>query len=384
MTDLRGVLITLLCRLLSLAFAPFLQHKVPERFPSSILILKPCCIGDVLMSTAAIAQLRKAFPRAKLAVAVGRWSREVLERNPNIDEFIDCGTIGSGLHTRPRDYLAFISQTKRAHFDMCIVLDRSPLISTIPFLAHIPRRIGLDSKGRGFTLTDKVPCPPERHEVELYLDTVRKMGITTIEPRLEFYPNEEDIAWARERMGERNRPTVAIHPGGGVNPGMELPSKRWLPEGFAAVTDRLLDRGARVVIVGATSEQSLANEVKSYLSSSLATDAYFVTDLTGSTSLSQLGAVLGECDLFIGNDAGPTHLAAAAGIPVVAIFGPSNPALYRPFTRRSVVLYKGTSCSPCLVQGKRPPPCPDIRCMRDITVEDVWRVVESLLKKGEE
>lgn len=373
--------ITFLCRLLSLAFATFLSRKAPDHPPSSVLILKPCCIGDVLMATAAIAELKKAFPHAKLAVAVGTWSREVLEGNPRIDELIDCGTLGSGLRTRPRDYLAFIARIRGRRFDTCIVLDRSPLLSTIPLLAGIHRRIGLDSHGRGFSLTDKIPCPPDRNEAELYLDAVRALGISPREPRLEFFPSQEDIAWARERLGERNRPTLAIHPGGGVNPGMKLPSKRWLPQGFAAVADKFLEEGGRVILVGAPSEEDLAKEVKSYLRSHLAAEGSNLMDLTGITSLGQLGAVLRECDLFIGNDSGPTHLAAAVGTPVVALFGPSNPVLYAPFAKESIVIYKGEPCSPCLVQGKVPAPCLHTRCMTEITVAEVWQAVEALLKK---
>ncbi|MBI2908828.1 MAG: glycosyltransferase family 9 protein [Chloroflexi bacterium] len=386
MTTLRDLPVTLACRTLSLAFAPFSRRRATFGPPRSILVLKPCCIGDVLMATATVAELRKAFPTARISFGVGAWSRAVLEGNPRIDELIDCGTLGSGLRTRRSDYLDFVRGVKARGFDMCVVLDRSPLVSVMPLLAGIPRRIGLDSGGRGFSLTDKIPCRPDRNEVELYLDTVRALGICPRAPRLEFYPSAEDTKWARETLGQRACsepaegacPTIAIHPGGGENPGMRLPSKRWLPEGFAAIADKALETGARVALVGAPAERYLVDQVRALLHSHRAEDPARLIDLAGRTSLGQLGAALKECDLFIGNDAGPSHLAAAVGSPVVAIFGPSNPDLYRPYARSCIVLYKGLECSPCLAQGKAPPPCAHMRCMKEVTVSDVWQAVQTL------
>ncbi|MBI4301662.1 MAG: hypothetical protein HY664_03565, partial [Chloroflexi bacterium] len=151
------------------------------------------------MATATIAQIRKAYPQARVTVAVGPWSREVLTHNPHIDQLLNCASVGSG-RVSPYHYLNLIKRIRQGGFDTAIVLDRSPLLNLIPFWAGIPRRVGLDSQGRGFALTIKVPIRPQRHEAELYLDTVRALGIVPQKPRLEFLPTPEEASWAAAQL----------------------------------------------------------------------------------------------------------------------------------------------------------------------------------------
>ena len=386
MHAVKDALVTLICRFLSPVFCPFLRRHLSTNSPSSILIVKPCCIGDVLMATPTVAQVRAGFPRARITFAIGNWSREVLENNPKIDELVDCRSIGSGTRTSVRDYLAFVRQLRRGDYDACLVLDRSPLLTMLPFLAGVPNRIGIDSQGRGFSLTHKVPCQPDRHEAELYLDTARALGLSFSKAQLEFFPSPDDIAWAEMRLAEafptseqRELPLVAIHPGGGINPGMNLTSKRWLPERYAILADRLIKSGARTVLVGAMSDRTIVTEVLSKLSGLNPTHASAALDLSGTTTLGQLGAVLRQCHLFVGNDAGPMHLATAVGTPVVAIFGPTDPALCGPLGAESVTVYKKLTCSPCFANGRMTVDCTEYRCMEAVSVDDVWQRVRALL-----
>ena len=385
MRSLKDALITLTCRFLSSVFSLFLRRRPLTANPRSILIIKPCCIGDVLMATPTVAQVRAGFPQAKISFAVGNWSREVLEHNPKIDELVDCLSIGSGVRTSVRDYFAFVRQLRRSDYNTCLVLDRSPLLTTIPFLAGIPCRIGLDSQGRGFSLTHKVPCPPDHHDAELYLDTARALGLSISEPHLEFYPSQDDVAWAQTRLAaafpttdQEASPLVALHPGGGVNPGAKLTAKRWLPERYTLLAERLIKDGARVVLLGAISEHPAISEMMSLLNKANPAYSAATLDLSGETTLGQLAAVLKQCCLFVGNDAGPMHLAAAVGTPVVVIFGPTDPALCGPFATKSVTVYKKLPCSPCFVKGRMTVDCADYRCMTAVSVDDVWQAVKTL------
>jgi len=372
MQSLREATISAACRLLSLLFLPFTRRKVPARI-SSVLIIKPCCIGDVLLATAAITQLRQHFPDAKLSLAVGPWAKPAVMNNPRLDELID---FGPGL----KGYLEMVKKARSRKFEACLVLERSPLLTLLPFLAGIPHRIGIDSGGRGFSLTAKVPWKGTTHEAELYLEVARALGVAVERPRLEFFPSDAEIRWAEETLAPllaaRPAHLVAVHPGGGENPGMRLIAKRWPTERYAELARWLTGKWAAVLLVGASADLELAEAVKQEVAPSKA-----LLDLTGATTLGQLGALLQRCDLFVGNDTGPMHLAVAVGTPVVALFGPSHPATYGPFGDRSRAIYEGIPCSPCFLKGRYNRACHNPECMRAITVPEVQEAVTEILRQ---
>lgn len=373
------------------------EAMFPES-PERILILKPCCLGDVLMATPVVKALRERFPKATIDFAVGRFARQMVESNPHIDTVLDCGRIGWGRRYPASDLFQFVKMIRRRRYDVCFVLDRSPSTATIPFLARIPIRVGLDSGGRGFSLTHKASVLPVRHEADLYLDTLRAAGIEVQEPRMEFFPMEEDRRLAASRLRrlrqgppsesgalppERETPAdetisatrrsnpiisgppgradegetapmpewkglvIGLHPAGGENPGMSFVAKRWTPQGYAAVADAIVSGGGSVVLVGSPAEREVTRRVSDLMSS----DGGRRLDLAGETTLPQLGAVIEACDGFVGNDTGPMHLACAVGTPAVAVFGPSNPAMYRPFSPYGELVYEKVYCSPCLKDG---------------------------------
>ena len=316
---LKDTLVSAICHLLRIPFR-LTPRSDSLNIPTSILIIKPCCLGDVLMATPVIAALRQAFPRARIDFAVGGWARAMVENNPHLDGLVDCGPVGSGSGYSWREYLNLVRRIRAGGYEACFVLDRSPLISLLPYLGGIPHRVGLDSRGRGFSLTVGVPVVGFKHEAGLYLDTVRAVGIEVNQPRLAFYPTEEDRHHVAEILRAASQaPLVVIHPAGGSNPGMVLSAKRWPPQRFAALADRLIEeREAQVLLVGGPDDGPIAAEVKDGMKH----EPY---DLTGQLSFGQLGALLERCDLFIGHDTGAMHLAVAMGAPVVAIFGPSDP-----------------------------------------------------------
>ncbi len=333
------------------------------------------------MATPTIAALRHAYPEARIDFAVGNWSRPMVENNPHLDNILDCGTVFGGGHYGLRAYLELAKAIRAGDYDCCIVLERSPLLTLLPFLARIPLRVGLDSDFRGFSLTIPVPVHPERHEAELYLDAARALGIQMEEPRLEFHPtlqDQERAAELLEDLGFRHQdprhPLVIIHSGGGKNPGMDLPAKRWPAERFAALADRLIERlGATLLLVGGPNDLSLAEKVKERMRKK-------PLDLTGQTTFGELGAIMERSQLFIGNDTGATHLAMAVGTPVVAIFGPSSPANYGPFgSVKAVALWGNVDCSPCLLKGRFNQSCPDHKCIQAVTIEEAWQAALELL-----
>lgn len=372
--SLKDALVSAICHLLRIPFR-LAPRSASLDTPSSILIIKPCCLGDVLMATPVIAALRRAFPRARIDFAVGGWSRAMVENNPRLDGLVDCGRVGSGSRYTWRKYLDLVRRIRAGGYEACFVLDRSPLISLLPYLGGVPQRVGLDSQGRGFSLTVGVPVAGLKHEADLYLDTVRAVGIEVNEPRLEFYPTEEDRRCVAEMINKRrgDAQLIVIHPAGGSNPGTILAAKRWPPQRFAALADRLTEeRGAQVLLVGGPDDGPIAAAIKDGMRQE-------PCDLTGQLTFGQLGALLERCDLFIGHDTGAMHLAVAVGAPVVAIFGPSDPRMYGPYGGKSVPLWHDVGCNPCLLRGRWDSACRQFKCIEAVTVEEVWQAATAFL-----
>lgn len=349
MPDLRSGAISAAARIVGLPwrFMPGHGKPLPPGDPrlKRVVVLKPCCMGDVLMATPAIAALRKALPESHIALAVGEWSQPAVANDPRLDEIITAPTAEGGTS----GYSELAGFLKKGGFGTALVLDRSPLLNAVPRLARIKVRAGLDSGGRGIALTHPVDCPPgrARHEVEWYLDVVRALGIPAPdnEAYLEFFPTEQDRAEARQALsilGEQEAEAgfVAIHLGGGSNPGMQLLSKRWQPERWARIADWLAETfESNIVLLGGPGKDD--REAADRLLGALfpSTQAY-VADLVGKLEWGALGAAIARCKLFLGHDTGAMHLATAVRVPVVAVFGPSDPARYGPWdpSGRSVVV----------------------------------------------
>jgi lipopolysaccharide heptosyltransferase II len=372
-SSLKDTLVSTICYLLRIPFC-LAPRSASLNTPNSILIIKPCCLGDVLMATPVIATLRQAFPKARIDFAVGGWSRAIVENNPYLDGLVDCGRVGSGSRYSWLEYLDLVRRIRVGKYEACFVLDRSPLISLLPYLGGVPQRVGLDSRGRGFSLTVSVPIVAPKHETELYLDTVRAISIEVNKPRLEFYPTDEDRCHVAEMLrAVPQAPVVVIHPAGGSNPGMILSAKRWPPQRFAALADRLIEeKGTQVFLVGGPDDEPIAAAIKEVMRQK-------PWDLTGQLTLGQLGTLLERCDLFVGHDTGAMHLAVAVGIPVVAIFGPSDPRIYGPYSENSVTLWHDVGCNPCLLHGRWNTACRRFRCIEAVTVEEVWQAAAIFL-----
>ncbi len=352
----------------------------------AIAIVKPCCMGDVLMATPALAALRAGFPDARIDFFVGGWSKQMVAGNPRIDEVIDIGSVGSGRYG-VSDYLAVVRKMRGGRYDACFVLDRSAFISILPFLAGISRRIGLDSQGRGFSLNVRVPCAEVKHEAELYLDAIRAIGIVPENPRLEFHPTRQDTEKADQILARvsappspllppdstARSPIVVIHPGGGSNPGMDLLTKRWAAERFAAVADAAIaEFGALVLIVGGQGDAAAGQQMAKAMKNE-------PIDLVGQTTIGELAAICQRSDLFLGNDTGPMHLAAAVGATIIAIFGPTDERVYGPYAADATTITGRSSCRPCFKNGSAPT-CNTTECISNVTVEQVWRALRDRLR----
>jgi len=371
---LRDRIITIACRVLARLWDLVSFRRRPLPASPHVLILKPCCMGDVLMATPVAAALRARWPTATIDFAVGLWSRPIVEHNPHIDRLIDCGPVGSGPYCL-RDWFALIRRVQSGKYHLCLVLDRSPMLSLVPALAGVPHRVGLDSDGRGFSLTRRVPVVGTQHEVDLYLTCVRVLGIPTDDARLQFFPTPAAREWATGLIPDSQEPLAVVHPAGGENPGMTLSAKRWPAERYAALIRRLIDeKSIRVAVVGGPDDHSLAGEICQMVG-----DDERATNLAGELNFDELGALLEHARLFVGNDTGAMHLAVALGTPTVAIFGPSDPRQYGPYGPSHRAVWHPPACAPCLIRGKWNQSCHDFRCIEAASVDDVWQAILDVL-----
>ena len=302
--------------------------------PRRILVLKSCCLGDALLATPLLGAVRRAYPDAHLVAGVGRWARPALLHNPDLDSLLDLEGVGVGRFALA-PYGRVLRSVRAGHFDVALVLDRTPVLTVLPLLAGIPVRAGIDSAGRGFPLNVRVPWDAVEHEASLFLRVGAALGIQTTGAGLRFVPSAGERAAAAalwREAGLDGRRVAVLFPGGGRNPGMALDTKRWPAIRYAELGAALHDRhGLAVVLAGAADDRLVTAEVSRLMRAPS-------IDLAGLTTIGALGALLELCALYVGNDSGPTHLAAAVGAPVVAIFGPTDPAVYAPFTDRAVVL----------------------------------------------
>jgi ADP-heptose:LPS heptosyltransferase len=307
-----------------------------SQFTRIILVL-PCCIGDVVLATATLAALRRAYPTAHITWAVGRWSRPAIEHHPMLNALLDTGN--EALPTRTlRGMLRFVRQLRAGNYDLMVSLVRSPLMSVAALLSGIPTRAGLDSGGRGFgyTVRAKVDPATPRHEAEIYLDVARALGINVSGLRANVPVREIDRQSVQAKLAERGigGDYLVLNPAGGSNPGMVMDMKRWPPEHFSQLGNRLASRlGAQIVMVGGPKDVPLIEAVQAGLSQQAAS-------FVGELSFGEIAALAHDARVYIGNDTGLTHLAAAAGARTVMILGPTDPARYAPFADRAIALWK--------------------------------------------
>ena len=304
--------------------------------PRRIVFVRPCCIGDVVMATPALAALRDAFPSAHISWAIGPWSARAVAHHPAIDDILDTG---ADLPLRsPMAFWRFVRQLRRSQFDLAISLVRSPLMSLALYGSGIAVRAGLDSGGRGFGYNIRVPIDPNvrEHESEIYLKVIRAICGRALYSPANLPVTAQARAAVRRRLAaaQMATPFIVAHPGGGDNPGAGLASKRYPPAQFAAILNRVAaERMASVILLGGPADAELVEAVAGRLQ---AAARRWVSAL----SFPEIGALASEALVYLGNDSGLTHLAAASGAKTVMLMGPTDPQRYRPFTADSLAIWK--------------------------------------------
>jgi lipopolysaccharide heptosyltransferase II len=335
----------------------------------NILIRATNWIGDAVLTTPAITAIQQTFPGARITVLAKPPVAELFLGNPYIHEVLIYQN--RGRHQGVLGKLRLIMDLRKKHFDLAILLQNAFEAALLTFLSGIPQRYGYATDGRAWLLTCPVPVQKaarEKHQRDYYLELLIPLGAAVRSKSLVFVvsPDEEKEAWDRLKQNHIQRSDLIV----GVNPGSTYgTAKRWAPERFAELMERLTaELGAKVLIFGGPEETVLAKEIFDRMKQKPIL-------FTGQTSIRQLTALIKQCRLFVTNDTGPMHVANALGVPIVAIFGSTNPKTTSPAQSGFRLVRKGVSCSPCLLRT-----CPiDHRCMDWITVEEVyWAIRQEL------
>lgn len=321
-----------------------------------VLIRATNWVGDAIMALPALRAVRGRFPDAEITILARPYVAAIYENQEVCDNTMFVGN--------KRDLAAELRAQK---FDMALLLQNAFEAAWLAWRAGIPERVGYARDGRSILLTKAVavPKPGEipAHEQYYYLELLRRAGWLDSLPEQSFIKlnvpaeNRERATDFLLSSGVR-RDSFRIAIGAGASYGS---AKCWPPGRFAELANRLQTQTqADVILFGTLAEAAVSSAIAAGMN-------HPPIDLTGKTSINDLPALLSHCQLFIGNDSGAMHVAAAVGLPVVAVFGPTDPFGTAPVTLRRSIVQEKPYCSPCFLRR-----CPtDHRCMTRVTPEAV-------------
>jgi heptosyltransferase II len=330
-----------------------------------IMIRATNWVGDAILALPALRAVRGKFPNAHIAIVARPYVADIYREQSICDDLIPYDPKGQHRGWKGRELLA--RQLRARKFDVALLLQNAFDAAWLAWRAGVPQRIGYARDGRSLLLTKAVPVPKPgeipAHEKFYYLELLRRAGWidslpdeTHIQLRVSDEARQRADLALREAGARSNALRIAV--GAGASYGS---AKCWPPERFAKALNEILSHSdADVVLFGTAAEVTVSAAIASELRRA-------PIDLTGKTPIAELPALLSKCHLFLGNDSGAMHVAAAVGLPVVAVFGPTDPDGTAPVTPRASIVQQKPYCSPCFLRR-----CPtDHRCMKAVTPEMV-------------
>ncbi len=333
---------------------------------SRILLIKPSSLGDIVHTFPVVSAIKTQWPGAHLTWVVKRQWAELVERAEGVDRVwrVD-GTV--------RSWFEQARRLRAERFDVAIDLQGLFRSGVLARLSGAPMRIGFANgrEGSPWFYTKRVEVPTvEMHAVDRYLLVAAALGARPQgPPEFRFKMLDTDMALARELFRSKgvslDRPWIAM------NVSARWSTKRWPSGSFAAVLDRLHQAGLGPgVVIGSAEDRQDAEQLKTL------TTSPFI-DLTGAVSLGGLPALLSKAAVMITNDSGPMHIAAALGVPVAAIFGPTSAVRTGPYGAGHQVVTGSVPCRPCFSRVCRH--SPELECLHLVTPNDMAEAARRLV-----
>ncbi len=336
--------------------------------PQNILVRGTNWIGDAVMTLPALDALIRHYPEARITVLANPWTAKVYQNFPGVSEVLALEP--TGRHKGITGCFKMARELAKYHFDLAVLFQNAFSAALITFLARIPERWGYAHDGRSPLLTKAVQrLPHERsiHESFYYLHLLQGLGINAPyqPPHLDApaaAKAEAEGILAAAGIGEKEF-LLLLAPGASYGS-----AKRWTEKRFAKAAALILQKyPGRVALLGSEAEVESARRVAAMLPQPC-------LNLAGHTSLDTCMAIMSRASLLLTNDSGLMHLGGALGVPLVAAFGPTNPAATGPLGH-SRVIHSAASCAPCLKRE-----CPKTQiCFDDATPEKVAEAAISLL-----
>ena len=382
-----------------------------DRSFERILLIKLSSIGDVIHTIPLLNALRRRYPAARIDWLSKPTPAEFIRDLPALDEVLLYGENQTEAPQykwdgvahfarliRDHRFLATLSRLRAARYDLVIDMQGQLKSGFVSMVTGAPVRIGFDRPRKKVWKAEALTLPPGAmkrswkgaregswlaytHHVRLPTLAIHAIDrYLLVGNLLGFEPETADFsipvraqaearvdALLREHVGAMSRPPIVIAPGS------LWETKRWRPEGFAAVARHFVARGYPVLIDGAANQREECRWIAAQAPGAVA--------LAGLTSLAELAALIRRSAMVLTNDSGPLHLATALGRPMVAIFGPTNPVWFGPYRRPDALVRAGVACSPCNLRDMAR--CPyDHACMASITPERVIEAMEGRLAKA--
>lgn len=347
-------------RSLNLSFSP--QH---------IIVRMPNWLGDLVMATPILTDLRNHWPEAKIIAMCQGILGTVIQEDPHINGILNFKRPKGWWNSQSNQEI--VNPLKKGNFDLGLLMTNSLSSAYWFWRGHVGHRLGYATHARSLLLDHPIPFPEVRksqHLVITYKMLLEPLGIPVSQTPPRLYVTFQEQQTAQNRLaGYGIQPSDIIV---GINPGAAYGSaKCWLPERFKKLSQSLLDQQKiKIVFFGDKAGASLVDEICTALPPER------VINLAGKTTLRELLAFIQSCNLFLTNDSGPMHVASALGIPLIALFGSTSDVATGPY-QGGRVIHKHVPCSPCYRRE-----CPiDFRCMKQIEVQEVYQVICEEMQK---
>lgn len=330
----------------------------------NILVSRLRFLGDIILTTPLLNGLRQAYPEAHITYLAEEPYIHILDHHPDVDTLL-----GFARGNTAQEW-GIIRHLLTRRFDIAIDLFGNPRSALLTFLSRAKTRIGGDFRMRKHFYTRSISLPDTNiSSIDFHLAYLQPLDIEFKKRNPYLTISEAEQQWANTYLQEKkihlDKTIIGLHPGA------TWPAKRWMPQRFAQLADRLTDRGYQVIFTMGPNEQSLLKEVFKYT-----TKTFTPPELL---TLRQLTALISLFHVYVSNDCGPMHIGPAVNTPTVGIFGPGEPHIWFPYSPDNghQLVYHQIDCSQCHQDF-----CEKMDCMKAITVQNVLDRISVALNRG--
>ena len=339
-----------------------------------ILVVRYRFIGDMILTIPFLRNLRYAYPDAQIDMLVSPNSGEIIENCPYVNNFIYFDTTRKHKYENgkgeKKSFWHYVKELKKQKYDKAFVLKRSLSSALLCYFAGIKERIGFDTEGRGFLLTNKVKYNNLKHESLCFLDALQADKKEIKDTYLENWILEENKNKVISIFEKNN--ILGKQPKVVINSTATNQMKVWDINNFARVIEYLSnDKKAQVIFIGAPSDKTIYENIQYNEVLKIKP-----INLCGEVTIKDSLALLKEVDLLIGNDSGNLHMASSVNTPVIGLYGPMPFEKWKAIGENNILLKADLPCMPCSLKGE----CKHNKaCMNSITIEQVKDAIDKIL-----